>query len=199
LPANGLILEGITGAGKSTLLRALRASTKFAQFWPAYDLYREKETFGEFMGELIENPSSSDQCKLRLLNQSVESIERRCADFVLERAHFSYYALLPKWELYAWVDERLAARNARTVLLEVPEADLRTRSLYRVDRGEAHWAGGFIDLYGSEESALSTMRRVQQLRREGIERSACPYLVIDSCSMQWDQYIDEIIAFLKAP
>ncbi|MFN2527688.1 MAG: hypothetical protein ABR584_03125, partial [Candidatus Baltobacteraceae bacterium] len=71
MPANGLILEGITGAGKTTLLRALRASTKFAAFWPVYDLYREKETFGEFMGELNENPSSFGQFKLRLLNQSM--------------------------------------------------------------------------------------------------------------------------------
>lgn len=151
------------------------------------------------MGELIENPSSSDEFKLRLLNQSVETIERRGANFMMERAHFSYYALLPKWELYANIDERLAARGTRTVLLELPVTDLKTRSLYRVDRGEANWAGGFIDLYGSEESALSTMRRVQQLRREAIERSACRDLIIDSSSMKWDRYIYEIIAFLNVP
>ena len=109
---------------------------------------------------------------------------------MLERAHFSYYALLPKWDLCESVDSTLASLNAHVYLLWIPDKDLRARSLLRSDR-EA-WNERFVSLFGSEAAALDAIRASQNARYEAIHKSALPHTVINTGAREWDRYAREI-------
>jgi thymidylate kinase len=192
---SGIIIEGITGAGKSHTLKALCANEGFNAGWAPYDVFREKETFGEFMGELMEHPDDPPERKFLLLQRVITTAKNRAQKtspyhFILERAHYSYYALLPEWALYQTFDDDLRSLNAHIVLLWIPPDELKRRSLYRVDRRE--WGAGFVAFHGDEAKALARFEEVQQLRYEGIKKSSIPHTVIDTSEMDWESYTTEI-------
>ncbi len=198
---HGIIIEGITGAGKTQTLKALLSQKPFAQQWKPFDIFREKETFGEFMGELMEQPDMPTDQKLKLLQRVVNTMtdrSRRVANYhyILERAHFSYYALLPDWSLYKNFDETFKALNAHVFLLWIPQEHLKGRSLYRADRRE--WAEGFVQLHGDEEQTMENFASVQERRHEGIQRSVIPHTLIDTSQQDWDSYAKRIISFVTA-
>jgi len=191
----GMIIEGVTGAGKTSTIAALRSNDFVVSRWAPYDFFSEDETFGEFMTELRERPELPVEQRLRLLNNVVSMICDRSAKskryhFIIERAHFSYYALLPKWQLYRTFDEKFATLNAHVFLLWLPENELQPRSLYRSEASDC--AERFIEAYGSEAKALDAIRRSQANRYGAIEKSAIPYTIIDTSAMQWQRYADEI-------
>jgi len=202
LGTGGLIIEGITGVGKTQTLRALQRSPELQRAFRSLDIFREKETFGNFMTELMENPDAPPAHKLRRLNRVIQTVQSRSQrhpsyGFILERAHYSYYALLPDWSLYEETDALLASLNTLIVLLRLPVPELKTRSLYRIDRDPKWWARGFVDHYKSETNALSTFEQIQERRYQGIQNSILPHIVIDTSAMSWDRYAEMIVtAFL---
>lgn len=191
----GIIIEGITGAGKTHTMKALLSNSFFTEHWKPFDVFREKETFGEFMGELMENPGLPTLQKFRLLQSVISTVFMRVGKtdpyhYLLERAHYSYYALLPDWSLYERFDEALVSLNAHVYLLWIPPNQLTERSLYRSER--RGWAEGFIEHYGSESSALESFASVQQLRYDGIKKSGVPHTVIDTSEKDWRSYAKTI-------
>ncbi|GAC1652042.1 MAG: hypothetical protein NVS9B12_01000 [Vulcanimicrobiaceae bacterium] len=106
--------------------------------------------------------------------------------YLLERAHYSYYALLPEWRFYQDFDASLTALGAHVFLLWIPPEQLKSRSLYRTER--RGWAQGFLKLHGDERKALETFSAVQERRYEGIKRSGIPHTLIDTSQKDWDSY-----------
>ncbi len=191
----GIIIEGVTGAGKTHTMKALLSNEFVRQHWSPYDLFREKETFGEFMGDLQRYPNAPLQQRFRLLRNSIQTATSRAAKsgdyrFIMERSHYSYYALLPNWDLYKSFDEQLAGLNVHVFLLWIPEEVLRDRSLFRRER--RGWAGAFIEYFGSESEAIQAFCASQAARYEAIERSVIPHTVIDTRAMDWERYANEI-------
>ena len=115
----------------------------------------------------------------------------------LDRFHPSSYALLPRWALYAPIDEALARYDFRVVLLMVPEARLHDRSLYRKEE-TARWAEEMIAYFGSEAQALEGITLSQRRRQECLEWTRLPSLTIDTSAMEWDAYAAQIAAFCAA-
>ena len=191
----GIIIEGVTGAGKTRTMKALLSNEFVRQHWSPYDLFREKETFGEFMGDLQRYPDAPPQEKFRLLSNSIRTATSRAAQsddyrFIMERSHYSYYALLPNWDLYKSFDEQLAGLNVHMFLLWIPEELLSDRSLFRRER--RGWTSEFIEYFGSESEAIQAFRASQAARYEAIERSVIPHTVIDTRAMDWGRYANEI-------
>lgn len=192
---SGIIIEGITGAGKTHTLKALCTNADFNARWTPYDVFREKETFGEFMGELMKDPDARPEQKFRLLQRVVTTAKGRAQKispyhFILERAHYSYYALLPDWALSNEFDDMLLSLNAHVFLLWIPPEELKTRSLHRVDRDQ--WGEGFVAFHGDEAKALARFEEVQELRYDGIKKSSIPHTLIDTSKMDWESYAAQI-------
>ncbi len=174
------ILEGLTGTGKSETLAALTASGAA----PAL-LISEDDTFGDAMLEI-----ERGQIDLHRLVAICDRLEReQPSDFLLERFHFSYFALAPQWNLYRDIDARLAALEANVVLLVLPEAELRSRSLMRKEYSEQDWQG-FVGHFGSEEAALRALRDSQARRVEALSLSALPSRIVDTSAKSWSVYAD---------
>jgi hypothetical protein len=113
----------------------------------------------------------------------------------MERAHYSYYALLPQWDLYNNFDNELARLNPHVFLLWIPEGLLKSRSLLRLER--QGWSDGFLTLYGSESAALGAVRASQNARYEAIQKSAIPNTVIDTAAMEWERYANCITSEMQ--
>ncbi|MEO6913008.1 MAG: hypothetical protein ABI182_03175 [Candidatus Baltobacteraceae bacterium] len=193
--SQGIIIEGITGAGKTRTLKALLANETFNNSWAPYDIFREKEAFGEFMGELAAYPDAQPNEKFHLLDRVVRTACARAQSvesyhFLMERAHYSYYALLPEWNLYQGYDSALSALHSHVFLLWIPEGQLESRSLHRSDRNK--WGDSFLQLYGTQNNALKKFETVQLVRYAGICRSSIPHTVIDTSAMDWVAYADLI-------
>ena len=116
---NGILLDGVTGAGKSQTLAALEKHPKFAALLGNGRVFMEEETLGEVMDELTEPNVPPSQHLWRLENVMAEltraaSTQNDPYGYVLERFHFSYYTLLPEWDLYQAIDRPLKALGARS-------------------------------------------------------------------------------------
>lgn len=186
-----MILEGLTGTGKSSVLRALARGAAHT-----YDMFDEEVTFGEFFAELVAHPERPDFSRL---HATLAEVERRAAAgaayrFVLERFHPSYYALYPDRAAYAAIDRRAAALGTAIVLLDLPDALLRERSLYRADRPEH--AEALLRLYGDETRALEALRRSRDARRAYVRASACPHVILDTGDRAWARCADAVGALL---
>ena len=180
-----LIIEGVTGAGKTATIAALRALRQV-------ELYDEDQTFGDFMQEWLADPHATAVRKTSRLVQVLSQIESaRPRDCLIERFHFSYYALDGDWSMYAVVDERAADLGVKLVLLDVADELLRTRSLYREEYGRTDWQH-LIKLYGTESAAIEALRRSQQRRRDALAKSRMECIVIDTDSMDWTNYAARI-------
>ena len=179
-----ILLEGLTGTGKSQTLAAMRRLGLLPEL-----VVREEETLGEVMDEIdgeIVDPSKLTR-RLASVCARLEREPANARSFLLERFHLSYYALAPTWAFYDDLDARLFALGASIVLLVVPEADLRTRSLLREEHGGTDWQG-FCAHFGSERSALDALRASQDRRIEALARSRLPHTVIDTSAKAWDAY-----------
>jgi hypothetical protein len=117
--------------------------------------------------------------------------------FLLERFHFSYYALLPEWDLYASFDARLAQLNCVTILLQIPEQDIADRCIDRKDRATTTWSDDIITYFGSRRAALEAVVRSTNRRREAAYRSRLPVLEIDTRAQLWEVYANKIVEVWK--
>lgn len=196
--AHGLIIEGVTGAGKSQTLAALQQHPKFSALLGKGRVFMEEETLGEVMDELNE-PNVPPSKHLWRLENVLQELDRTAAavnepwGYVLERFHFSYYALLPDWNLYAPLDARLAELNCKVVLLTVAPEELERRSLDRIDRRETDWTQGMIAYYGSRENVLDAMKTSQQRRRDARSLSRLPSIEMETTGQGWAEYAEQII------
>ncbi len=67
--------------------------------------------------------------------------------------------------------------------------------LRRVDRAESAWTREMVEYFGSEATALEGIRVSQERRREVLDRTALPALLIDTAAMQWRSYAQQIADF----
>ena len=192
-----LILEGVTGAGKSSTLAALSRCASRPPWLEAAHLIAEEETLGELMAEDLQDPSRSVAERTARLTRILALVSAAPADaaFLLERFHLSYYALQPDWAPYVAMDAALAALGFRQVLLTIPEAEIRRRSLHRVDRAEEAWAEGMIGYFGSEAQALDALLASRARRLECCAWTRLPTLILDTSTMEWDEVARQIAGF----
>ena len=194
----GLILEGVTGAGKSSTLAALLRCGERPPWLQAARLIAEDETLGELMAEDLQDPSRSvaeRTARLTRILALVAAAPPEAPAFLLERFHLSYYALQPDWAPYLAMDAALADQGFRQVLLTLPEAEIRRRSLHRVDRAEEAWAEGMIAYFGSEARALEALVISRTRRLECCAWTRLPTLILDTSAMDWDEPARRISAF----
>lgn len=195
---NGIVLDGVTGAGKSQTLAALERHPKFLELLGNGRVFMEEETLGEVMDELgeLHVPPSKHLWRLeRVLNEITTDASSEPRGYVLERFHWSYYALLPNWDLYKAMDAQLREWNFKTVLLTIAPEDFVARSLERADRDAMEWTEGMIGFYGSREKVLEAMRVSQAQRREAMALSKMPALEIDTGAKDWARYAEQIVEF----
>jgi hypothetical protein len=194
----GLIVEGVTGAGKSSTLAALARCPTRPSWLEAARLVPEEETLGELMAEDLQEPTRTVAQRIARLTRILALVSAAPPDapaFLLERFHLSYYALQPDWTPYVTMDVELAAQGFRQVLLTLPEAEIRRRSLHRADRTEEPWAQGMIDYFGSEDLALEALIASRTRRLDCCAWTRIPTLVVDTSAMEWDDCARRIAAF----
>jgi hypothetical protein len=184
-----VIIEGLTGFGKTSTIRAMLAAR------PAR-LYDEDATFDDFMTKVTADPLMPREERTGRLEGILDGLERETAagepaDCIFERFHLTYHALDGDWSTYRAIDERAAALGMRIVLLNLPDESLAGRSLYRAEYGGADWQGR-IEHLGSESAALADLRLSQQRRRDALQLSALPHLVVDTREMDWVAYATRI-------
>jgi hypothetical protein len=195
-----LILEGVTGAGKSQTLRALQAHPAWPTLLRGGRVIPEEETLGEFMDEL-QQPDLTITERLARLYRVLTELEHaafvadQAAGYVLERFHLSYYALLPDWQLYRPLEERLRALHSQLVLLAVAAEHMAQRALDRVDRQASTWTQEMIGYYGSREAALQTIALSQARRQASLALTMLPFVTIETTAMDWATYAEQIITF----
>lgn len=200
---NGILLDGVTGAGKSQTLAALQQHPKFPALIGSGRVFMEEETLGEVMDELSEPnvPPSKHLWRLERvlaeLQQDAVTKPSPCG-YVLERFHFSYYALLPDWNLYAPIDEQLCSLHCKIVLLTVSPDEFPNRSLDRIDRRDTDWTRGMVAFYGSRDAALDAMKTSQARRRQSLHLTHLPSVEIDTTAQAWTAYADQIIRYWVA-
>lgn len=193
-----MILEGVTGAGKSSTLAALGRCASRPAWLAAARLVPEEETLGELMAEDLQDPTRSVAARLARLTAILARIAAASPEepgFLLERFHLSYYALQPDWAPYVALDAELAERGFRQVLLTIPTAEIRRRSLHRVDRAEEPWVEGMIDYFGSEDRAVAALVASRDRRLECCAWTRLPTLILDTSAMNWDGCAQRIAAF----
>lgn len=198
MTTRGLILEGVTGAGKSSTLAALARCEARPPWLAAARLVPEEETLGELMAEDLQDPARSTAERTARLTRILAQISAAppgAPGFLLERFHLSYYALQPDWTPYLAIDAALAEQGFRQVLLTLPEAEIRRRSLHRVDRAEEPWAQGMIDYFGTEDLATRALMASRQRRLDCCAWTRLPTLVIDTSAMDWASTARQIAAF----
>jgi hypothetical protein len=195
--AGGVLIDGVTGAGKSQTIRALlaRPAMRDAAVVP------EEETLGEFMDEELGDAAMVPDAKLWRLRRVLGRVRAAVAGqrFVLERFHPTYYALMGDWALVAPIDEELAARGFRLVLLTVADGALEERALHRVDRAGTPWTGEMIAAFGSEAAALAAIRASQERRIEALALTGLRSLRIDTTEQRWERYAEEVEELVERP
>jgi hypothetical protein len=185
-----LILEGVTGAGKTSTIKALQRIASF-------ELVDEAATFDDFVSEFSADPEAASRHARDRMTVILDQIEAAgdSRRHVLERFHFSQIALGSEWKWYRNIDDRCAALNCRVVVLALPDDQLPSRSLYRVEYDGADWQH-LILLHGSEERALDALRRAQSARIDAIKQSCLPYRIVDASEKAWDRYAFEIARWM---
>lgn len=177
-----IILDGLTGTGKSSTIAAMRRVGLAPEL-----IVPEEETFGDLMDEIAGGRLEGARFVHRLETITTRlEVEHPC-NFLLERFHVSYFAQVPTWTHYRDIDLRLADLGVAIVLLMVPDAVLKERSLLRQEYGGKDWQG-FATRYGSEVSAIEALRRSQDLRLEALTLTRLPHLTINTTDRLWDDY-----------
>ncbi len=193
-----IVLEGVTGAGKTQTLHALNQNPDFVRLLGPGRIFEEEQTFGEAMTEIgtSSQPGGEHLHRMENVLAEIERISHQRADagFVLERFHPSYYALLPEWDLYADIDQRLARLGFTTVLLKFPASAYAARSLDREELAETPWSEDLHRLFGSRSNALEAIARSVQLRGDAIERSALPHVELSTADRDWTASARAILA-----
>lgn len=193
----GLILEGVTGAGKTTVLEGLLAHPKLDGLLAGGPLLKEAQTFGELMAALRDRSKTDiDRCgRLRRIVQKLAALAGEIGGppgFLFERFHPSYYALMPNWRLYAYMDEALARLGGKLVVLIYPEDQFRRRVL-------AHSGGeGLVEWYRGESEALEALKRSQDRRLELLSKTKLPALVVDTADERFEDAVRRVADFWGA-
>ncbi|MGC4119915.1 MAG: hypothetical protein QM765_36125 [Myxococcales bacterium] len=130
----------------------------------------------------------------RLTQVCARVVEAGTPSFLIERFHLSYFALVPRWELYRDLDAKLAAEEVGLVLLRIADEALRERSLMRREHGGTDWQG-FIAHYGSEQRANDALKASQDRRLEALARTRMRHLVIDTGGQDWEAYASGIASW----
>ncbi len=177
-----IILEGLTGTGKTHTLAALER----LHLAPPL-VVPEEETFGDLMAELATAPLEPDVLVRRLRTVCAGLPPDRSRGFLLERFHFSYFALVPDWSLYDALDRELADLGVSLVLLTLPESSLETRSFRREEHGGTDWQSLAVH-YGSEQAAMDALRASRARRLDALAHTRLRHLVIDTQEKDWDRY-----------
>lgn len=199
-----LIVDGVTGAGKSQTLRALQAHLAGPTLLREGRVIPEEEKLGEFMAELRQPDLSATERLARLYTvldepEHAALVADQTAGYMLQPLHLSYYALLPDWRLYQPLDDRLHALHSQLVLLEFAPQLTAERALDRVDRQASTWTQEMIAYYGSRAAALEAIALSQARRPAGLALTRLPSLAIETTTMDWATYADQIIAFWQRP
>ena len=162
---------------------------------PRLHVVHEERTTGELVTELADATLTDEKRCARVRDLLPEIAERVAAgDFViLERFHFTFYALMPRWDLVSAIDDALAELGFASVLLDVPDDRLRDRSFARPEMEASAWSQGLVGWYGSEALALEAFRRSQENRRTAVARSRVPTKVIDTAAKDWERIVDAVV------
>lgn len=188
-----LIIEGLTGAGKSQTIKALVSLLSEKKL--PYKVFSEIETFGDFIIDL-NNQQLSNKEKCFMLEKILEELElHKDKVIILERFHFSYYAFLKDWSLYAEIDKKLQEKNFLQVLLTYNEKLFFERAVKHNDRitTNSNWEAETIEYFGSIEDALSEYKKFQDNRLEALAYTKLPIRRIDTSKMLWEEYAKEIV------
>lgn len=188
-----LIIEGLTGAGKSQTIKAIELILSEKKL--SYKLFNEEKTFGDFITDLSNNKLSNKEKCFRLENTLKELEVYKEQIVILERFHFSYYALLKNWSLYDEIDKTLQKNNFLQVLLTYDEKLFFERAIKHNDRitTNSNWEAETIEYFGSIEKALSEYKKFQDNRLEALAYTKLPILKIDTSKKLWGKYAKEIL------
>ncbi|MEK7434709.1 MAG: hypothetical protein AABZ74_16360 [Cyanobacteriota bacterium] len=188
-----LIIEGLSGSGKSKIIKKLELFLNKNNI--DYKIYFETETFGDFMDELSDK-NKSDSEKIYRLNDILNKIEKDSKEtlIILERFHLSYYALIDNWDLYFKIDELLSEKNFLLVLLEYNQDLIIERALNHFDIKE-NGLELAVEYFGSLEKAIEAYTQSKINREIALKKTKIPNIKIDTSSMDWNFYLEEIILF----
>lgn len=194
-----LIIDGITGAGKSSVLREVRARIEASPQGPSTRFIFEDDTLGDIMNQ-VRDPTWRAAPTFEALERILSELERELAanpfrQFIVERFHLTAYALFPEWRYQERFDARLAQLGAVQVLLTYPEDLAEQRAIERADRAEEQWAQGMDAWYGSRSAALTAVIESQRHRWDGLQKSALPFLHIDTREGNWPRYAATLLTF----
>lgn len=194
-----LVVDGVTGAGKSSVLRALRSVLDVSPHGALTEFIYEDDTLGDIMDQ-VRDPEWRKAPSFGALEAIITRVEKELAAvpsrrFVLERFHLTAYALYPDWRRLKRYDRRLAELGARQILLTYPSELAETRAIERPDREGEQWSAGMDDWYGSRRSAVAAVIRSQRRRWSALQRSALPFLHVDTREKRWTSYAQSALSF----
>jgi len=194
-----LVVDGVTGAGKSSVLRALRSVLDVSPRGALTEFIYEDDTLGDIMDQ-VRDPEWRKAPSFGALEAVLTRVERELAAvpsrrFVLERFHLTAYALYPDWRRLKRYDRRLAELGARQILLTYPSELAETRAIERPDRQGDQWSAGMDDWYGSRRSAVAAVIQSQRRRWTALQRSALPFLHVDTREKRWTSYAQSALSF----
>jgi predicted ATPase len=194
-----LVVDGVTGAGKSSVLRALRSFLDVSPRGPLTEFIYEDDTLGDIMDQ-VRDPEWRKAPSFDALEAVVMRVEKALAAvpsrrFVLERFHLTAYALHPDWKRLKQYDRRLANLGARQILLTYPSCLAEKRAIERPDRDSQQWSAGMDDWYGSRRSAVAAVVQSQRRRWSALQRSALPFLHVDTRENRWTSYAEATLVF----
>jgi hypothetical protein len=159
----------------------------------------EDDTLGDIMDQ-VRDPRWRKAPSFDALEAVVTRVEKELATepslrFVLERCHLTAYALHPDWKRLKRYDRRLATLGAKQILLTYPSGLAETRAIERPDRDDRQWAAGMDDWYGSRRSAVAAVVQSQRRRWTALQRSALPFLHVDTREENWTSYAQAAFVF----
>jgi hypothetical protein len=159
----------------------------------------EDDTLGDIMDQ-VRDPRWRKAPSFDALESVVTRVEKELAAepprrFVLERFHLTAYALHPDWRRLKRYDRRLATLGAKQILLTYPCGLAEARAIERLDRDDRQWAAGMDDWYGSRRSAVAAVVQSQRRRWSALQRSALPFLHVDTREKRWASYAQAALVF----
>jgi hypothetical protein len=193
---SSLIIDGVTGAGKSETLAAMRRHPRLSSWLANAVFIDEDEVLGPLMEQLKDSGIDAKK-KWAPLLAVLDRLESKPGNYLIERFHPTFHALVPDQKLFEAVDRRLKALGFSLTLLHYNEGRLRERGLDRADRRDTSWNAEMLEFYGGEEKALQAIAESQRRRHECLAHSRLPLLRLDTTNMLWDEYAGLIAEFLS--
>lgn len=198
---SGIILEGVPGAGKTETLKALQAHPTFWELLGEGRVFMEEETLGNLaaVAKEVRSLTSLDKAQLnRRMRQVIEEIvQEPCKSglrygYVLERFHPSYFAVVPRWELYQEIDDALYSLGCKFVLLHYDPS--------KVEQGFRESGDGQAELTSCSSFGGATApdsATYQEQLRACLQLSKLPTMVIDTTQAAWHNYAAQVLSYWR--